>query len=143
MRNLHTSHINYTSSPLKRNVPVFKINRRTIVKFEVWIVENSFPIPNTPLENNVSDVAHKEQWMHQELTVLQPLTSICVSSSVHFFRWRFSGAGAAPREADFCSSDVTLRILPFFSGTRGELVVTCDSTAVSSLKLQVGTSFGD
>ena len=72
------------------NAPVLKVDRGTIVKYKFGVIENSFPIPDTPLER-MSGVAQTDTIGTH--TLLQPLTSICVSSSDHFFRCFFSGCG--------------------------------------------------
>jgi hypothetical protein len=98
-----------------------------------------FQLPTPCYESNVSLGTKHEATARQAqqpgnikkeklLTILQPVTSICVSSSDHFFRCFFSRGGSFFSGPDGCFLD-----LPLFSGTLS-VSGTCESTPVSSRK---------
>ena len=141
------------------DAPVFEIDGRAVIKVERGVVQDRLPVADAMLIPKADNKQHhspgvrhgarakkkRESGEREErrggLTRLQPSTSMCVSSIVHFLRAFFSGGGgggegerAAARELSPLAS---LRIFPRGSwGARG-------SRPVSSRKVQAGTWRGE
>lgn len=81
------------------DLPVLEVDGGpTRLEGKVWVTQNGLPVTHTMLSVAGGELRRKD-WSGV-LTVLQPSTSICVSSCVHFRRARFMPESSGARSGD-------------------------------------------
>lgn len=108
----------------QKHIPILQVYRRATIELELRVVEDGLPVTNAPL--TVRHISLRDgDILYIVRTLLQPSTSILVSSVVHFFLIFFSEDPGNCRASSSGRSLSILLILPFFS----ELAVDDESAA--------------
>lgn len=103
---------------LEAHSPVFEVHRRPVVECEFGVVEDGFPVSNSPLEGTGEPDERTRKTKIR--TLLHPSTSICVSSIDHFFLGFFGGSDGVVGLLLLELGSVLLLVSPSDGGDRRE-----------------------